>query len=362
MRLLHRFVVVELLPPLFYCLATFSFLAILVDLFNHLDDILKLHISWESVIVYYASYLPTIFVQSCPIAMLLATMYVLTNLVRSRQLTAMKAGGVSVVRALFPILFVALLLSLGTLIVNELVVPQAGRLAQQIREEKFRTPDEPETIPYIATLGKGNRLYYARSFDTKNALVKELIILEHDTRHNLVAKHTVEEAHYDGNRWIGKKHVLYHLDPQTGEVVGEPIVTPEDVLDIPEKPSDFLAKTQASAEFMNAKQLRAHIQDLSTLSQRHIRRLRVDWHNKFAFPLSTLILTLIGIPFALEVRKGGMITNLGAGLLVGMFYYLVVSVALALGKGGILPAPIAAWISPALFGFLGTTLLSKIPS
>ena len=131
---------------------------------------------------------------------------------------------------------------------------------------------------------------------------------------------------------------------------------------VAERPEDFLAKTQANAEFMNAKQLRQYIRGLSPLSQRHIRRLTVDWHNRFAFPLSTFILTLVGIPFALQIRKGRMAANLGMGLGVGTLYYFVLSIALALGKGGFLPPSLAAWVAPALFLFLGSTLLKQIPS
>ena len=49
MRILDRYAVSQLLPVWIWCLCVFLFLSCLIDLFEHLDEILRYHIPLETV-------------------------------------------------------------------------------------------------------------------------------------------------------------------------------------------------------------------------------------------------------------------------------------------------------------------------
>ena len=58
----------------------------------------------------------------------------------------------------------------------------------------------------------------------------------------------------------------------------------------------------------------------------------VDLHGKIAFPLVSIILTVIGISFSLRSeRSGGIAQGIGIGLFIGLSYWLVFAFGMSLG-------------------------------
>ena len=63
---------------------------------------------------------------------------------------------------------------------------------------------------------------------------------------------------------------------------------------------------------------------------------------------------LIGIPLASRhSRNSSLAANTGIAMLVGFSYWIVLALAMSLGKSGVLPPAIAAWTANALFTGIG---------
>ncbi len=119
MQIMDRYILKSFILSLIYCLAAFIFLYIIVDLFNYLDEMMRNRLPAQTVILYYATLAPTIFVQVAPMASLLAVVYTLSNLKRYNELTAMRVSGVSLWKILKPLLFTtALLAAMGSAFVG----------------------------------------------------------------------------------------------------------------------------------------------------------------------------------------------------------------------------------------------------
>ena len=124
MRIIDRYIIKSLIPPLVGCLATFVFLYIIIDLFGHLDEILKNKVAFLTLFDYYLSSVPIIFIQTAPIATLLSSIYVLGTLNNHNEVTALKAGGMSIKQVLRPFIILGLMMRIAIFLVNEKIVPQ----------------------------------------------------------------------------------------------------------------------------------------------------------------------------------------------------------------------------------------------
>ena len=82
MRILDRYTVRQLVPAWIWCLLVFLFLSCLIDLFEHLDEILRYHISLATLAKYYLNFVPFVFVRASPLALLMASAFVATRLAR----------------------------------------------------------------------------------------------------------------------------------------------------------------------------------------------------------------------------------------------------------------------------------------
>lgn len=359
MKVVDRYIVKEFVSPFIYCLISFLFLYIIIDLFSVLDEILKHGTKFYTVLDYYLCLIPPILVQVCPIAVLLASIYILSNLSRYNEITALKASGISLLTVLKPLLFLGIIISVLVLLINERVVPEASIKSSVIKEEELRKnrKDTTRFVENVATYGRNNRMIFVRNFNVNQKILKEIIIIEHDQNQRPLYKIIAKEAHWQNNLWQGKNVFFYKLD-KTGQIIDKPIFYPEKPLDIEEKPVDLLKK-EYQIKFMSYRQLNQYIKLLATASGRLTRRLKVELYYKLAFPFMNLVIILIGVPFAVTTHKGGTMLGIGISIVIGLSYYGITAISLALGKGGFLPPLLAAWVTNLIFAGVGSFLISR---
>ncbi len=360
MRIIDKYILKHFLQPLFYCIILFVFLYIVIDLFENLNDIINNHLDIPTVLLYFATNIPTVFVQTMPVAMLVATIYSLGNFNKYNEITAMRASGLSFLKILLPLTIIGFAASVLVFIVSDSIVPRTAIVNSMIRDEKMKSgkANKPKTIENLALYGKKNRLIFIKSFDIEKNMLEEIIIQENDESANLIGKISAQEAIWENGDWNFKNCTIYKLKP-SGEIIGEPEFYNEKIIDMYETPKE-LAKREWRAEFMNYGELKTYINQFSKGSFKTIRKLKVDLEHKVAFPFTSLIVIFAASPFALISRRGGALIGLGLSLLMGLAYYAVMSISLALGKTGALSPFIAAWLANVIFLGIGLYLIRKI--
>ena len=362
MKIIDRYIVKEFLIPFFYCLLVFLSLYIVIDLFSRLEDILKHHVNIRLLVQYYLAFLPIIFVRTAPIAALLSTLYVLGNLSKYNEVTVLKASGLNIWRLALPFLSLGLLISIAALIINDRIVPQANLVSATVKEDyldKEGASEREKIIDNIALYGADNRLIHVRRFYTNDNLLKEITILEQDENERVTAKLQAKEGKWINNQWMFFDCVVYNFDG-SGQAAGEPLFYKKMFIDIQEKPKDFFRR-ESSAEFMSYRKLKSYIIRLSGNGAKIARKLLVDLHHKISFPFVSLIIVLLGVPFALSVQGTGKVASVGLSVVICFLYYTVEALSIALGKRGSMPPVLAAWFANILFATAGILLIRRAP-
>ncbi len=362
MKIIDRYIVREFILPFFYCLSVFISLYIVIDLFSRLEDILKHHVEWRVLLQYYAAFLPIIFVRTAPIAVLLSTLYVLGNLSKYNEITALKASGLNIWRLTLPFFFLGLIISIATLVINDKVVPQANLISTTVKEERLdkeKKSSQQRIVENIAIYGTRNRLIHVRRFYVQDNLLKGITILEQDENERVTAKIQAKSAKWIKGRWIFFDCVIYNFD-KLGQANPEPSIFKKMFIDIEEKPKDFLRR-EASSEFMSYRKLKSYIERLSGSGAKIVQKLLVDLHYKISFPFVSLVIIFLGIPFALSAGGTGKVASIGLSIVIGFFYYTVEALSIALGKRGTLPPFLSAWFANILFTSVAIMLMRRTP-
>jgi len=361
MKIIDRYVAKGFLGSFIWCLFVFVIMAVIIDIFSFIDDIVKYKIPLQSVIAFYFYYVPTMFVQIIPMAALLSTIYMLSNLNKNNEIIAMKSSGLSLWRILTPLLVLGFLASTLTFMVNDRVIPLTSKISQLIRREELEKHksggNQARSIKNVAIYGTGNRIVFARNYDTAEKKLTNIIIHEHDTGENLVLKTTAKSALWTGREWKFYKVITYKVN-NAGKLLGPPEFYSEKIIPLKEKPRDF-ASNEWKSDFMSYKELRNYIANFHGSGVKIARNLLVDLHYKLAFPFISLIIIMVAAPFALLTMRGGVMIGIGTSIVIGLLYYAVIAVSLALGKAGILPPFIAAWSGNIIFIGVGIYLLNK---
>ena len=89
--------------------------------------------------------------------------------------------------------------------------------------------------------------------------------------------------------------------------------------------------------------------------------LAVQLQLKIAFPFITLIMTMIGAPLAAGARRTGFALSFAAALAISFLYYGLLQVGQVLGRQGMLPPTLGAWIGNIVFAGIGIWLMLRAP-
>jgi lipopolysaccharide export system permease protein len=367
MRILDRYVFRSVAAVFFLCLFTFVFLFIIIDLFSHLDVILKMKAGVDLLIHYYGTYLPFVFVQITPFSCLLAVLYAFARLNHDNELIAMRSSGLSVFAISKTVILFGIALSGAIFLVNDRVMPESLQTNQKIRQQlesgttkKVRYRDE--VIHNVAIYGLRNRLFFINNFVPRQQAMEGITILEHDERQNMTRKIVANKGIYENGRWVFYQSITYAFDAE-GQLTQEPRFEEREIMSIPESPEEFLDQKQ-STDFMSLAQIKSYISKLARSGATTvIRNLRIDYYHRLFAPLSTILIMLLAIPFGMKIssRRTTGLSSLGLSLILGFLYYVLNAVSLALGKAGILEPLVSASLVHMTALAAGVYMIAKIP-
>lgn len=365
MRILDRYILKSILSIFFGCIILFIFLYIIVDVFGHLDEILKQKINMLLLKQYYLAYLPIIFVQIAPIACLLATLYTLGSLNRNNEVVAMRASGLSIWQITKTAIIFGIIVSVFVFLLNEKLGPKSQNIIEKIKmqmeSQDKKKSVEKEIIKNLSMYGLRNRLFFVNKFLLKDNTMEGITILEQDKHQNITRKIVANKGVWQEGLWTFYNSITYDFD-ENGQIKQEPRYLKEEIMSITETPQDFLNQIQLPA-FMNIAQLDDYIYRLAKSgAETVIKNLKVDLYQRFASPLTSLIIIIVGIPFALKIKKRATaLASFGICFIVSFLYYVSNAISIAFGKAGLLPPFMAASLSHFLFFLLGIFLIYNLP-
>ena len=282
-----------------------------------------------------------------PIAGLVATLVTIGLLTRTSELTVMKACGISLYRAAFPILCFSLVWSGLLFALGETVLARANRTAETLNRE-IRT-GRTQTFEVLARqwLYDEGVIYHYRYFDPDRSAIDSLTIFELGDAPWSLLRRTYATHATHGDEWQGR-NVWSREFAAAPEAASSYRKVAERALPAVAAPGVFVAE-RPDAELMNFRELERYIVDLRARGF-DVVNLVVALHRKASFPFVTVILTLIAVPFAVTTGSRGALYGVGVGIAVAFTYWIVLSVFGALGGAGVLMPATAAWAPNLIFG------------
>ncbi|HOW35115.1 MAG TPA: LptF/LptG family permease [Candidatus Omnitrophota bacterium] len=361
MQILDRYITRSIIITFFTTILVFSCMYVLIDAASNLDEIIRAKVPTRIMVQYYLSFIPIIIVQTASIACLIATLLTFGTLNLHNEIIALRSCGMSFWRIAKPALYFGLLVSVVIFWVNEQFVPQATAISTQIRNENIvveadTNKKKKEKIKNLTFYGLKNRLYFIDSFDPNNFELEGITVIGRDNNQNIKEKIVAFKGQWTGIAW---KFLNAHVTTfETADVgaPGEIKYYEQKLMDIKENPQDFM-RQRLDVNSMNIRQLYEYITRFSSSGAvKALNSLRVDLHQKIAFPVGNIVILLVGLPLAMMTgrRKAFTFTALGIGIVVGFLFQVLNAVGLALGKGGWLPPILSAWLTPIIF--LGVAL------
>ena len=361
MPILFRYLLREYAKIFTMCFSGLMTIYLVIDFFEKVRRFLRYDASWLDVLTYFLLKAPAISFQIAPLAILMATLLTFGLLSRGHEITAMRSCGISLLWITFPFIAFAAGISLVLLLFSSTVIPLAASKSEEIRTTRIekKLPAAAVKLKQPWTRVGPDSLMHVTSVSVGGDLLGSVRFFQFDPNFQLVEVTEADEARFRDSTWTlyQGRHRRFSPDGTVSTTAfdRQPIV-------MTLIPDDFTTWLAGDSELMTFHDIRAY-------SRRRLQqgsqaaRLTIDYYSRIAFPFVTIVMALVGIALSLRrsgARGGSMAMGIGQALAVGFCYWTTHSIAIALGRGGVLTPLIAAWMANGLFMSFGLYLMFKV--
>lgn len=361
MTILFRYMAREHLKVFTMCLAGLMTVYLVVDFFEKVRKFIKYDAELPAILGYFALRIPHILFQIAPLAVLMATLLTLGMLSRNHEVTAMRSCGISLYRIAAPFVSVALAVSFVLLGVSAEVMPLATTQAEYVKaaliEKKPSLASFKADRPWIQI---GNQtLLKVEMVEPDGGVLRGIRLYRLGSDFRLTEITEAQQVRHTEQGWVLESGTHRSLFPDGRLVTDQFDQRP---LAMSQTPEDFNAWASLESEEMTLRALRGYIDRLQRDGYGFVRFL-TDYHGRIAFPFVCAVMAVVGIALSLRrsgVRGSGMAIGIGQALVIGFLYWTTHSIAIALGRSGVLAPLPAGWIANLLFLSFGVSLFLKV--
>ncbi len=345
---------------LFYFGVLLFALVALIEVFTFfelLGDMIKNDIGMSKMVDYLWNLAPKLIYDLTPIGSLVASLICFGILAKYNEVTAFKAGGVSVHRLAAPVLAVSFLISALMFAFDHYYIPEANRRQERLRAEIKKKPVATYLRPDRQWVyGQGPRIYNFRSLDSHRNMMSKVNVYElNPATFEIVRQVSAERGRWSAASgcWVFENGIVGG-NASTYRQLSGPASFPE----LTEPPSWFVKEEKEYKE-MNFEELGRYIGEQQA-SGLDTTPLRVQYYKKFAVPLFALIMALLSIPFAFVAGNRGAMTGVGISFGIAIAYWTIGTLFEQIGDLNQLPAAMAAWSPDIVFSLAGFYLMARM--
>ncbi|RYE29039.1 MAG: YjgP/YjgQ family permease [Sphingobacteriaceae bacterium] len=357
LKTIDWYIINKYLGTFVFTLGIFLVIIIVFDISEKLDDFLRNDLTlWFVVTHYYFGFIPFYLNFLSPLINFIAVIFFTAKMADLTEIVPILSGGASFNRFLRPYAVSASLIFGVSLIFNVYIIPHTNLLKTTFENKYVRSGNNEQKSEVHMQLDK-NTYVYVQSFDQAQRTGYQFA-LEKFNQDSLREKTTATRIVYDS-----LKKVWSLMDYSTRYVkdLKEKMISgtkKDTVLDM--KPDDFEAHNNLY-DAMPMKELNNNIEKEKIRGTGIMVDLLYEKYQRFVYPLSAYVLTLIGVAMSSRKVRGGIGLPLGIGIFLCFAYIVTVQFSKVFAIKGGLPPIIAVFIPNIIFGILGLYLLKKAP-
>ena len=309
---------------------------------------------------YYLLQTPKMLVDMLPFAVMLASIVTCWLLAKHGEVSALRAAGVALFRVVSPVFLLAALLSCFSFFLAEWVVPRTAarlRYVETVKIERSRLAN----IFLESTWVKGqDSILHFKHFDpVKNQLfLPEYFLFRTKDELQKIAYGSVAKFNERLGVWV-LEGVHVASFPSQGKPGYTDQETPVLETNVTAKPPRLLAEG-TTADQISFWDLQRLIADAKA-SGSHLGERDVELYQKLSMPFASLILSVLGFPFALrKERQAENYKGIIVCLALAILYWVGNLIMRSVGQNQMIHPLLAAWTVNLVFGCIAFVYLRNL--
>ncbi len=367
LKLVHRYVLRELLSPTLLGLVVFTFVLLLRELFDIINLVINRGASGWTVLQVFACHIPQVMALTIPMAILVGALMGFGRMATDREIMAMRTSGIHLFWLVSPALLLAFGLSLALGLLNMGFMPRLhtrlSDLTYQLVFQSITTLEPGRLYDEFSSGREEMNFTFEQTGDGEGQLRGVVIQMIHEDRERgqrLI--HTVAE----------RGTIAPDLDRRAVHIVLENGTT--QVRSRAEQEAIRVVKFERLEQFIQPALRRMedgqYQKPPSEMSFRELgeaagassdsdyrAELRAERLRRWVFPFAALAFTLIGIPFGIITKTSGKGLGLMFSFLLILVYFGLLEWGSAVAESGSALTPLAMWSPNVVLGSIGLGML-----
>jgi LPS export ABC transporter permease LptF/LPS export ABC transporter permease LptG len=363
-RIIDRYVLRELLPPVAMGVAVFTFFLIIDRIYHLTDLVITKGVPFTLVLTLLGLTLPSFLALTLPMALLVAVLIVGGRLAADGEVTALKSSGVSPLRLLRPFVLAGVVVTLLAALLTLWLAPLGNRAFQQQLFKILQSRAATGLKERVFSASFGQFTIYVQEVSPSQVALKGLLVSDErdpELSRVVIAKEgrllTDEEKGRITIRFLdGQITETDVADGRRSRYTDFSLYDMNLPLDSPLTGSSAKDKPERD---LPTGALRREARALAAQGQL-VAPYYVEFHKRLALPAAALIFVVIGFPLGIRGHQRGGAGRgiaLAASLAIVVAYYVLFTALEGSALRGRVPAGLAIWLPDAVFLAAGLAML-----
>lgn len=337
--------------PFFFALGVFAALVVLGDTFEKMKNLGNGTTTILDVLSYSFLTFPNWLTTIMPVACLLGAISTISEMVSNGEWTACVAGGFAPRDLFKPIIACILTVVAATMLMQEFVVPPLNIKADEIyyTRVKARTDFNQYAEKDVVIKISPYQMLFAKEVDLKQGTMKNVSLDTYNDGWDIANQIIAEQMVWDPQSasWLFTNGIkrTFANEMDTEEEIFEQTASP-----VQTKPED-MSVNKTDPDLLSIRDLtkRINFQKKSGLAHYSAETMR---QARLASPFVTIVMCLLGMPFAISSRRKSKILNILASIVIAFTFWWMISMFTSFGENGYINPFVAGWGPVAFFSLV----------
>ncbi len=361
MKKLDIYITRKFLGTFIFSIVLILGIAVVFDLSEKLDNFIDHQAPFQAVVFqYYLNFIPYFAILFSSLFVFISVIYFTSRMAYNSEIIAIISNGVSFYRLLVPYMFSAFVIALGSFLISNFLLPHANARRLAFEEEYVGRVQNYRSNTYnIHRQVRPNLYVYMQSYSPISKVGQKFSMEKFDKKGRLQSKMIASSVRWDTatKKWNARSYYIRIISDSLHEEIKKGsrldttfFLTPED-----------LASRKNITETLNLGELQQFVKNQRLQGAENIEEYEIALHNRFSYPFSAFILTLIGLSLSSRKMKGGIGVQIGTGIALSFTYILFMQFSSQFAIGGNMDPLLASWLPNLIFTLIATVLFFMTP-
>jgi lipopolysaccharide export system permease protein len=354
-KTLYLYIFNEIPPPFLVGMVTFTFMLLMGRFLKLAEMVVEKGVPLGDVLRMVAYLLPSFWLFTIPMALLLAILLAFGRLSSDSEVTAMKSCGISLYGMLPPPLTFAFLASAACLWVTIYAVPWGNSSFKKLMLDVAQSSAGVVVKEKVFNNAFPGMVIYADSIDQKGQSMQGVII--HDERD---PEHPATIFAKSGALLADRRARAIEFHLNQGSIHRGADRGGYRMVDFQEYSLRVALTNNEPAPVKVSEMTLTELRNPPPNTEaKKVLSMRLEYHSRLALPFSCLVFTLLAMPLGIQNRRSGKASGFSLSIAVILFYYVALSAFETLGERGVLAPVLACWAPNLIFLLLAAYLFKK---